>query len=58
VSKCAALTELVCSANWPDYNQLTSLDLSKNTALKILACARNKLTSLDVSKNTALTNLD
>jgi uncharacterized repeat protein (TIGR01451 family) len=39
-------------------NQLTSLDISKNTALTSLYCAFNKLTSLDVSKNTALTSLD
>ena len=44
-----ALTQLWCS-----YNQLTSLDVSKNTALTSLGCSFNKLTSLDVSKNTAL----
>ena len=38
-------------------NQLTSLDLSKNSALTELFCYDNKLTSLDVSKNTALTTL-
>ena len=38
-------------------NQLTSLDLSKNSALTELFCYNNKLTSLDVSKNTALTVL-
>ena len=38
-------------------NQLTSLDLSKNSALTELFCYDNKLTSLDVSKNTALTVL-
>ena len=32
-------------------NQLTSLDVSQNTALKQLACDYNQLTSLDVSKN-------
>ena len=36
------------------FNQLTSLDLSKNTALTDLDCHYNKLTSLDVSKNSAL----
>ena len=36
-------------------NQLTSLDLSKNTALKTFACHNNQLTTLDLSKNTALT---
>ena len=35
-------------------NQLTSLDVSKNTALIKLDCGANQLTSLDVSKNTAL----
>ena len=38
-------------------NQLTSLDVSKNTALKYLSCNDNQLTGLDVSKNTALTEL-
>ena len=37
-------------------NQLTSLDVSKNTVLRRLICAFNQLTSLDVSKNTALRN--
>ena len=35
-------------------NQLTSLDVSKNTALESLSCSNNNLTILDVSKNTAL----
>ena len=39
-------------------NQLTSLDVSNNTALKSLHCENNRLTSLDVSNNTALTELD
>jgi hypothetical protein len=39
------------------YNQLTSLDVSKNTALTSLICGSNQLTSLDLSKNTALTRL-
>ena len=39
-------------------NQLTSLDVSQNTALKQLACDHNQLTSLDVSQNTALTELN
>ncbi len=38
-------------------NQLTSLDVSNNTALKELFCFSNQLTSLDVSHNTALTVL-
>jgi hypothetical protein len=41
-----------------NYNLLTSLDLSKNTAMKHLDCASSQLTSLDVSKNTALTYLN
>ncbi len=39
------------------FNQLTSLDVSKNTALTALYCSYNQLTSLDVSKNTVLTDL-
>ena len=39
-------------------NQLTALDVSKNTALTTLDCTNNQLTALDVSKNTALTTLD
>ena len=35
-------------------NQLTSLDVSKNTALTHLDCSENKLAALDISKNTAL----
>ncbi len=38
-------------------NQLTSLDVSKNTALTNLYCYDNRLTSLEVSKNTVLTVL-
>ena len=41
-----------------DDNQLTSLDVSNNTALTNLDCYNNQLASLDVSNNTALTNLD
>ena len=37
--------------------KLTSLDVSKNTALTYLRCSGNQLTKLDVSKNTALTTL-
>ena len=47
------VTVLFCSEN-----QLTTLDVSKNTALTKLACDTNQLTALDVSKNTALTILD
>ena len=39
-------------------NQLTSLDVSKNTSLTDLDCFNNQLTSLDLSQNTALTKLD
>ena len=37
---------------------MTSLDVSKNTALTGLNCGHNQLTALDVSKNTALTGLN
>ena len=47
-----ALTYLACS-----HNQLTSLDVSTNTALTSLNCEGNQLTSLDVTVNTALTFL-
>lgn len=47
-----ALTSLFCYRN-----QLTELDVSKNTALTNLSCNSNRLTTLDVSKNTALTFL-
>ena len=40
-----------------DHNELTALDVSKNSALEVLYCCDNKLTELDVSKNTALTKL-
>ena len=46
------LTQLECNGN-----ELTSLDVSKNTALTKLICYSNQITKLDVSKNTALTNL-
>ena len=38
-------------------NQLTTLDVSKNTALTKLDCSNNQLTALDVSQNIALTTL-
>ena len=38
-------------------NNLTEIDLSKNTMLKRLSCAHNQLTALDVSKNIALESL-
>jgi len=45
-----SLTELGCR-----YNNLSSLDVSSNTALTTLSCGYNNLSSLDVSSNTALT---
>ena len=48
-----SLTYLKCSSN-----QLTSLDVSKNTELTDFQCSSNNLTELDVSNNTELTNLD
>ena len=39
-------------------NELTSLDLPKNTALTGLDCSMNQLTSLDISNNSALEWLD
>ena len=46
------LKTLSCSSN-----QLSSLDVSQNTALTSLECYGNQLSSLDVSQNTALTRL-
>lgn len=46
------LNFLNCSSN-----QLTDLDLSKNTNLEELDCGGNLLTELDLSKNTKLTKL-
>ena len=46
------LTYLSCNDN-----NLTELDVSKNTALETLSCSGNQLTTLDVSKNTVLTDL-
>ena len=43
------VTALLCNDN-----QLTTLDVSKNTALTTLDCSKNQLTALDVSQNTAL----
>ena len=48
------------SSTFPDAtptNQITSLDVSHNTALTYLNCHYNQLTSLDVSQNTALIGL-
>ena len=41
-----------------ENNQLSSLDVSKNTALEALLCSGNPLTSLNMTENTALTVLD
>jgi hypothetical protein len=38
-------------------NKLTSLDLSKNTALKFLNCRENHLKALNITKNTSLKHL-
>jgi len=38
-------------------NQLTTMDVSHNTALKSIFCPYNQLKSMDVSQNTALTRL-
>lgn len=47
------LTYLSCA-----YNQLTSLDVTKNTDLGTLQCTSNRLlTELDLTKNTRLTGL-
>ena len=47
------ITHLECN-----HLKLTSLDISRNTALTNLYCKANQLTSLDVSNNSALTTLD
>ena len=48
-----ALTTLTCR-----FNNLTTLNVSKNTALTGLYCSTNPLAKLDVSKNTALESLE
>ncbi|WP_348824594.1 LamG-like jellyroll fold domain-containing protein [Flavobacterium aestuarii] len=48
----AQLTDLYCN-----QNQLTALNVSKNTLLKTLDCNNNKIEILDVSKNIALDTL-
>lgn len=40
-----------------ENNELTSIDISKNLALKSIRLGGNRLTELDVSKNTALKSL-
>ncbi|MDY8137856.1 leucine-rich repeat domain-containing protein [Aquimarina sp. 2201CG5-10] len=49
----SSITSLDCSTN-----QLTSIDISSNTALTHLVCRSNQITSLDISNNTSLTHLD
>jgi hypothetical protein len=46
------LDTLICS-----YNQISTLNISNNTALISLSCGSNLLAELDISKNTALTEL-
>jgi Leucine-rich repeat (LRR) protein len=41
-----------------NFLEITSLDVSQNTALTWLDCIDNQLTSLDISQNTLLTTLD
>ena len=48
-----ALTDLILGGN----EELTSLDVSKSTALTRLHCGGTELTSIDVSKNIALISL-
>ncbi len=46
------LTSLWCSSN-----QITDLNLNKNSAIRSLRCSDNLLTSLSLSNNTAITEL-
>jgi len=46
------ITGLYC---W--INQLTSIDVSNNTALKVLRCGENQLINIDISNNTDLIEL-
>ena len=41
-----------------DGNQISTLDVSQNTALRILYCGANQLSNLDISRNTALEVLE
>ncbi|MEL0456404.1 T9SS type A sorting domain-containing protein [Flavobacteriaceae bacterium SZ-1-7] len=47
------LLNLNCS-----FNNLEVLDLSKNSALKVLSCAFNQLKGIDLSDNNRLTSID
>ena len=49
------ITGFDCKKNY--YDNLTALDVSKNTQLTELYCYSNQLSSLDLSKNTKLTYL-
>ena len=49
----SCLKDLYCNGN-----NLTTLDVSRNTALTSLSCYDNNITTLDLSRNTALTYLD
>lgn len=42
---------------WCEDNRLSSLDVSRNTALTLLDCTHNELSSLDVRQNIALVHL-
>jgi len=53
----SVFTSNINSATYPCvYNQLTSLDVSNNTALTDLTCVYNQLTTLDVSNNNTALN--
>ena len=57
-SSCLKLLKLECYyTDISGVNQLTTLDVSKNTELTDLSCGGNALTALNVSKNTKLTGL-
>lgn len=45
------------SAKFRNYNSLTSLNVTKCTALVNLDCEGNRLTALDITNNAALTDL-
>lgn len=51
------LTHLDCSMQSVSNSPLTSLDVSKNTALVELNCQVNSIATLDLSKNTNLTTV-
>ncbi len=49
----AGMSYLDCS-----FNEITSIDISKNQELTFISCNKNKLTSLDISKNPNLTGVE